>query len=171
MGLLEKILVATGTFIGLSLTKKAIDDHKERKKQEEERKKQEKQEEEIRRQEEQEELIKRERAKEREEIRKNTPLVFKEPITEELFQKIVIDAAKPIKRLKVVVRDQFVAGSVTTISGIKTWDFAIDFNDFGNLTGKYWLVYCENDDSEIPLQFAKKIKAEIKNINANYSNN
>jgi hypothetical protein len=37
----------------------------------------------------------------------------------------------------------------------------LDFNDYGDLTGKYWLSQ-ENYDSDLPQKFARTIQEEIK---------
>ena len=78
-------------------------------------------------------------------IRKNTPFIFPYNLTEAEFKQIATSVAKPIKRLvKVTVKNQFVRGTVRTQSGINTWEFTIDFNDYGTLTGEYWIRHNEN---------------------------
>ena len=94
--------------------------------------------------------------------RKNTPCYFDERITFDEFKKIAIDVAKPIKRLHVFVNNQFVTGEVKTVSGINSWTFEIDFNDFGKITGDYWFVYSGNTDSDIPSNYAKKLSNAIR---------
>ena len=39
--------------------------------------------------------------------------------------------------------------------------FSIDYNDYGHITGKYWLR-SENDDSPVPQVIAKKIRDAIE---------
>jgi hypothetical protein len=93
--------------------------------------------------------------------RKNTPFVFPYNISESDFSNIAISVAKPIKRLCVSVDNQFVRGTVRTSSGINTWEFTIDFNDYGTLTGNYWMRYVENSDSQIPYNYAKQLSSAI----------
>ena len=78
------------------------------------------------------------------------------------FEEIAINVAKPIKRLKVSVDDEFVIGEVRTTSGINTWDFKLDFNDFGRITGRYWFRYRGNTDSQIPDSYAQQLKNAIE---------
>lgn len=94
--------------------------------------------------------------------RKNTPCRFTSELTREDFREIAIRVAKPIKRLKVSVEDEFVIGEVRTTSGINTWDFKLDFNDYGRITGRYWFRYFGNSDSQIPDSYAKQLKSAIE---------
>ena len=93
--------------------------------------------------------------------RKNTPFRFPDNMTEAEFSNLAIQIAKPIKRLTVSVDNQFVRGTVRTSSGINTWNFTIDFNDYGKLTGSYWMRYVENTDSQIPYNYAKQLSSAI----------
>ena len=93
--------------------------------------------------------------------RKNTPCIFTSTLTKEDFSEIAINVAKPIKRLTVSVHDEFVEGTVRTTSGINTWTFTLDFNDYGKVTGNYWVRYCENLDSQIPKSYAEQLKKAI----------
>ena len=94
--------------------------------------------------------------------RKNTPCHFSEALTRADFEEIAINVAKPIKRLKVSVDDEFVIGEVRTTSGINTWDFKLDFNDYGRITGRYWFRYRGNTDSQIPDSYAQQLKNAIE---------
>ena len=93
--------------------------------------------------------------------RKNTPCIFTSTLTKEDFSEIAINVAKPIKRLTVSAHDEFVEGTVRTTSGINTWTFTLDFNDYGKVTGNYWVRYCENSDSQIPKSYAEQLKKAI----------
>ena len=93
--------------------------------------------------------------------RKNTPFVFPDNLSEAVFREMAIRVAKPIKRLYVSVDRQFVRGTVRTSSGINTWEFTIDFNDYGTLTGNYWIRFVENSDSQIPYSYAKQLSMVI----------
>jgi hypothetical protein len=46
-------------------------------------------------------------------------------------------------------------------SGLSTWAAKIDFNDYGHLTGRYWLK-AENSQSIIPEHFANVVRTQIK---------
>lgn len=96
-----------------------------------------------------------------EKLRQGTVFAFKLPITEQEFVSIVNTIAKPIKRLHISVEGPIVYGTIRTQSGISTWNFKLDFNDYGDLTGKYWLSQ-ENYDSDLPQKFARTIQEEIK---------
>ena len=59
---------------------------------------------------------------------------------------------------------------VGSISGLSTWSAEIDFNDYGRLTGAYWLL-SENPDSLIPEHFADAVRAQIMSRLASASGN
>ena len=94
--------------------------------------------------------------------RKNTPCRFTSELTRDDFREIATTVAKPIKRLRVTVANEFVIGEVRTTSGINTWEFKLDFNDYGKITGRYWFGYRENTDSQIPDSYAKQLKSAIE---------
>lgn len=56
-----------------------------------------------------------------------------------------------------------VYGSVRSQSGLTEWDFTIDFNDYGKISGAYWL-WSENEDSLIPEYIAKEMQKKIDDI-------
>lgn len=58
------------------------------------------------------------------------------------------------------IEGPIVYGTVRSQSGISDWSFTIDFNDFGRITGSYWLS-SDNRDSEIPSTIAKRMKSDI----------
>ena len=93
--------------------------------------------------------------------RKKTPCYFAKELSKEEFSKIAIKVAKPIKRLKVSTNEQFVYGEVRSSSGISTWSFTLDFNDYGRITGNYW-CRSQNCDSQIPWSYAKQLKIAIE---------
>lgn len=89
-------------------------------------------------------------AKEEEEQRRNTPCLFINGISKEEFEQIVRRSAKRIKRIEdVSINGAFIYVTVRTQSGIGTWNFSLDFNDYGNVTGTYWRK-TDNHDSKIP---------------------
>ena len=50
---------------------------------------------------------------------------------------------------------------VRSNSGLTTWSARVDFNDYGHLTGNYWLE-TDNTESVIPEHFANSMQAEIR---------
>lgn len=104
---------------------------------------------------------KEEEARQKEIQRKNTLCVFSAQLSKDEFEQIVLNVAKPIKRLTVKISNQFVTGIVRTQSGIDTWEFCLDFNDFGKVTGNYWWVNKGNPDSKIPQSYATQLQNEI----------
>lgn len=96
-----------------------------------------------------------------EEKRRKTPFSYPDIMPEAKFRDIVIRIAKPINRLKVSVKDQFVYCTVRTVSGINTWSFIIDFNDYGTITGRYWIRDVENNNSTVPNGYAKQLSMAI----------
>lgn len=110
------------------------------------------------------EQLEREKEEERraeEEIRRrNTPFSF-EHITQEMFENFAKEASKGIKRVsKITIDGPVINGTVVTQSGISEWNFRIDFNDYGHITGEYWIAN-DNMDSKIPKVIANKVKLKI----------
>lgn len=94
--------------------------------------------------------------------RKSIPCCFLDVISKSEFEEMVKISKKNIKRLKdLYAEEAVVCGTVCSQSGISYWNFKIDFNDYGHLTGRYWLS-SENNDSEIPSTVAKKVSSQIK---------
>ena len=106
------------------------------------------------------------RKREQEEfIRKTSICNFEDGISYKQFRSIIITTCKPIKRLVNYEIDGLILrGTVITQSGISKWNFEIDFNDYGHLTGNYWLK-SENYDSKIPNVIAENIKSYIETNN------
>jgi len=94
--------------------------------------------------------------------RVGSPLSFDDGITEQEFARIAETAARGLPRLESVHVDGMTcAVRVRSNSGLSTWTARVDFNDYGHLTGTYWLK-TENADSIIPEHLAKVIQAEIR---------
>jgi len=92
----------------------------------------------------------------------NSPLCFDGSITEQEFADIAETAAQGLPRLEKVHADGMTAAiHVRSNSGLSTWVARVDFNDYGHLTGTYWLD-TDNTDSVIPEHFAKSMQAEIR---------
>lgn len=50
--------------------------------------------------------------------------------------------------------------TVRSNSGLTTWSADLDFNDYGNPSGKYW-IRTENDQSPVPKWFADMLQGEM----------
>jgi hypothetical protein len=95
--------------------------------------------------------------------RKSIACDFDNGISEKEFNEIVIRIGKGIKRISsLYANGTNVYGVVRSQSGISEWKFYIDFNDYGNLTGRYWIT-SDNDDSDIPKIVAERIAQQVKN--------
>lgn len=104
-----------------------------------------------------------------ERIRKNIPCNFSDGISKEQFEIIAKRAGKHIRRLTdLTVDGPVVSGTVQTNSGISEWYFKADFNDYGHITGIYWLS-SDNDDSDIPKRVADNISAVIQSFLKEYN--
>ena len=102
--------------------------------------------------------------------RKNTVCHFDEGISKEEFYAMVKYGGKGIRRIINLYADgPVVHGTVRSQSGISDWSFKIDFNDYGKLTGTYWLSR-DNSDSNIPEIVAERIAKQIKDYPA-YTDN
>ena len=64
-------------------------------------------------------------------------------------------------KIEVSISGPIVKGTVESQSGLSKWNFTVDFNNYGRISGKYW-VKSENKDSSIPKHIAEKIKSEIE---------
>lgn len=107
---------------------------------------------------------------EEERRRKNTPCYFIDGISKEQFNVIVKRASKHIKRLtELTVDGAIVYGTVRTQSGLSEWNFEIDFNDYGHITGQYW-ISTDNSDSTIPLHIADNITKMIHSFPEGFGN-
>lgn len=97
-----------------------------------------------------------------EERRCSIPIDYSKNISKETFEKIVFEETKRVKRItSTTINGPTIICSVISQSGISEWNFSIDFNDYGNLTGKYW-VSSDNSDSQIPSLIAQNISDKIK---------
>ena len=104
----------------------------------------------------------REEAAQEERRRKSCICRFNDGMTQREFVELVHREGKAISRLKTVsIEGPVVSGKVRTVSGLSHWSFEIDFNDYGHLTGRYWLD-TDNDESTIPEVLAGRIASAIK---------
>lgn len=94
--------------------------------------------------------------------RRSSPLRFDDGLTQRDFIQIAHAVAKRTPR----VEDVVVTGMTATLyvrsnTGLSTWTAEIDFNDYGHLTGSYWLE-TEKAHSIIPAHFANSMRSEIE---------
>ena len=93
--------------------------------------------------------------------RRSIPCLFTKELSEDRFKQIVYQSAKQIKRIKMVYIDgPYVRCIVQSQSGISDWEFNLDFNDYGRITGTCWRRQ-ENQDSKIPLRLVQIIQNAI----------
>lgn len=93
--------------------------------------------------------------------RKGSPLHFDHRLRPQEFTHIVSEIARTIPRLaRCESIGMTVYFEITSNSGLTTWAAEIDFNDYGRLTGTYWLT-SDNTQSNIPEFFAERIQREI----------
>lgn len=94
--------------------------------------------------------------------RKSIYCTFSDGISLQDFEQLALLAAKQIKKkhIDVQVNGPVVLGTVQSQSGLSSWSFSIDFNDYGHITGTYWLS-SENSDSPIPKHIADSMREFI----------
>ncbi|MEE3471739.1 MAG: PASTA domain-containing protein [Butyrivibrio hungatei] len=98
-----------------------------------------------------------------EQRRKNTSCHYTDGISQALFEHMAHTVAKNIKRIKYIHIDGLtILCLVKTNSGLSKFGFEVDFNDYGHITGRYWLK-SDNDESSIPNRFAETMKYMIIN--------
>lgn len=94
--------------------------------------------------------------------RKNTVCNFDSGISREEFCVMVKRGGEGIRRITNLYAEGAIAyGTIRSQSGISDWCFRIDFNDYGQLTGRYWIT-TDNDDSDIPSVVAERIAKQIQ---------
>ena len=93
--------------------------------------------------------------------RKSVVCRFDGEISREEFYVMVKRGGKGIQRVtNLYAEGTMVYGTVRSQSGISDWCFRIDFNDYGRLTGNYW-VSADNKTSDIPKVVAERIAQQI----------
>ena len=94
--------------------------------------------------------------------RRASPLSFADGITQSQFVDIVEELGRRTARVhRVVVDGMTVTLHVKSNSGLSTWSAELDFNDYGHLTGAYWLS-TENTQSIIPKHFADALQEQVR---------
>lgn len=69
--------------------------------------------------------------------------------------------ARKIKRVKSVsVRSAVIYRNVESQTGYSDWDFSVDFDNWGHVTGTYW-TQTDNDDSSIPHHYGQMVSGWI----------
>lgn len=93
--------------------------------------------------------------------RKAMPCFFCDGMSQEDFEALAQTAAKRIKRIRTIsVRGAKVYATVESQTGLSDWDFNVDFNNWGHITGTYW-TYTENDDSSIPKHYGSILSSLV----------
>ncbi len=100
---------------------------------------------------------------EEEQRRRNSYFTYNDYIREAEFESIVMSEVKMIKRItKCVISGPVIKCTVRSQSGISDWCFEIDFNDYGLLTGRYWINSYGNYDSSIPKNLSERISSAVR---------
>ena len=87
---------------------------------------------------------------------------FDEGLSEDAFKTIVFSCSKKIKRIEKVEIDELeISCLVSSQSGFTQWRFDLDFNDYGELTGKCF-VRSDNKDSNIPKRLNDMIYEKLE---------
>ena len=96
--------------------------------------------------------------------RKNTPCLFTDGISYEEFSELAYKIGRKLNRVKTVsVTGPIIDCTVESQSGYSTWEFTLDFNDWGHITGTRW-TWTENDDSSAPLKFGGMMTTAIHQL-------
>lgn len=90
-------------------------------------------------------------------IRRNAVCLFEDGISQEDFEAIALGECQRTENvLDAQVDGPVIQGIMSSQHSFAEWEFKIDFNDYGHITGKYWL-WSENDNTEIPEMVAENI--------------
>lgn len=96
-----------------------------------------------------------------EQLRRESPPRFIPWLTERDFSLMVGYVASLSPRvIRAEARGLVVEITVRSNSGLTTWSADLDFNDYGNPSGKYW-IRTENDQSPVPRWFAEKLAEQM----------
>ena len=89
------------------------------------------------------------------------PCGFNDGISQEQFSMIAKKAAGDVDRIsETTVDEAIVYCTVQSLSKLSEWYLKLDFNDFGHLSGRYW-ISSDNEDSNIPKHVAENIRSMI----------
>lgn len=93
--------------------------------------------------------------------RREMPCFFNDGLSLSDFEEIAERAGRKIKRIKsVTVRGAVIYCTVESQTGYTDWDFSVDFNDWGHVTGTYW-TQTDNDDSSIPHHYGHMVSGWV----------
>lgn len=96
--------------------------------------------------------------------RNETPCYFKDGISREEFEVLARKAGKRIQRVKkITIYGPLVECEVESQTGYTSWHFTIDFNNWGHVTGTYWIA-TENDDSIVPQRLGKILSGLVHDL-------
>ncbi|WP_062518341.1 hypothetical protein [Demequina gelatinilytica] len=94
--------------------------------------------------------------------RKGTPVAFDDRLPRHDFERLVAAAASRVPRLSSFdISGLAVTLRIRSNSGVSTWTAEADFNDYGTLTGRYW-VTSANDQSPLPGFFADAVSEAVQ---------
>lgn len=97
-------------------------------------------------------------------IRESSFIYFNEGISKDEFTSFAKKAAKKISRIKKVeVCGAKIYCTVSSQTGLSDWNFSVDFNNWGHITGVYW-NYTENYESSIPQKYGNSVSSMIQNV-------
>lgn len=97
-------------------------------------------------------------------IRENTPCFFRDGISCQEFCDMANRIGKKINRIKeVYVNGATVFCTVESQTGYSDWEFNVDFNNWGHITGTRW-TWSENTDSNIPEHFGSMMTSAIHQL-------
>ena len=86
---------------------------------------------------------------------------YADGISFEEFESIAYQAKSRLQRITSLrINNGIVYCTVVSQSGATDWDFRVDFNDWGHITGTYW-TKTENTDSSIPGHFGSNMSSAI----------
>ena len=101
--------------------------------------------------------------------RKATPCFFKDGISAEEFKKIALHVGEKHRRVKnISVKGPVIYCTVESQTGNSNWDFNVDFNNWGHITGTYW-SQTDNNDSSIPKHYGDMVAEEIHDFLLSHS--
>ena len=104
------------------------------------------------------------KARKQREKRKNTECLFDERMFPDDFFNIVLEVVECYPRVSAFyISNGCIDVEIYSQSYASTWNFEIDFNDYGHITGEYWLS-SENTDSNIPDTIAKRIASAVHDL-------
>ena len=93
--------------------------------------------------------------------RRCSPLRFDERLSQSDFTALATEMAHRTPRvIGADVAGMTVVLHIRSISGLSAWQAEVDFNDYGRLTGTYW-INTDNADSQIPEHFADALSAQV----------